>query len=173
MPSRMFLLDSVVKRHYYQTGSESLNAPILLGTIFSVWETALLRNLIKNKGFTSPVVVFVLMPYLFLCLTLGGFHENIFNGKHCDYTCQSGSMPLNAPDDLSITVAQDSPQHDSASCQICHWLKTPSTPGQIFLDNTPLDYVIVRVVCYSNPIIPFLPLRKFTIRPPPSSCLFI
>lgn len=133
---------------------------------------ASLKNLIKNKGFTSPVVVFVLLPYLFLCLTLGGFHENVFNGKRCGHTLQSGSNPCNTPDNLSICAAQDAPQHDSTTCQICHWLKTPSTPGQFFLDNTPLDYVTVRPVYYSNPIIPFLPLRKFTIRPPPTPRLF-
>jgi len=133
---------------------------------------ASLKNFIKNKVFTSPVVVFVLIPYLFLCLTLGGFHENIFNGEHCGHIFQSGSKPHNAPDDLSISIAQDSPQHDATTCQICQWLKTPSTPGRIFFDNTPFGYVTVRSVCYSNPILPLLPLRKFTIRPPPSSCLF-
>ncbi|HJW86494.1 MAG TPA: hypothetical protein VJ440_07670 [Candidatus Brocadiaceae bacterium] len=134
---------------------------------------ALLKNLIKNKGFTSPVVVFLLLPYLFLCLTLGGLHENIINGKHCGHSLQPVSAPHDAPVALSGSMVQDSSRHDAATCQVCQWLKTPSTPGQIFLDNTHFDYVIVRPVCYSNPIIPTLPLRKFTIRPPPSPCLFV
>lgn len=133
----------------------------------------LLKNLIKNKGFTSPAIVFLLLPYLFLCLTLGGFHEYVFNGKHCGHSFQPVSTPRAAPVALSGSMVQDSSQHDAATCQVCQWLKTPSTPGQIFLDNTPFDYVIARPVCYSNPVIPTLPLRKFTIRPPPSPYLFV
>lgn len=130
---------------------------------------ALLKNLIKNKGFTSPAVVFLLLPYLFLCFALGGLHENIFNGTHCEHSFQAVST---AHDDAVANMAQDSSRHDAATCQVCQWLKTPSTSGQIFHDDTHIDYVIVRPVLYSNPAIPTLPLRKFTIRPPPSPCLF-
>lgn len=133
---------------------------------------SLLKNLIINKGFTSPAVAFLLLPYLFLCFALGGLHENIFNGTHCGHSFQAVSTAHDETVALSGNMAQDSSQHDAATCQVCQWLKTPSTPGQIFLDDTHFDYVIVRPVRYSNPVIPALPLRKFTIRPPPSPCLF-
>lgn len=121
---------------------------------------------IRNKNLANTI----LLPYLFLCLTMGGFHDGIFTAKHCNHAQQS--VDHHTIGDLQIGVLENIYQHNSETCQICQWLKTPSTLVQFLLLDTSSDCVCNSFVYYFDPIIPCLSIHKFTIRPPPSFSCF-
>ena len=124
-----------------------------------------LKYFTKNENVASILFISVLLPYLLLCLTMGGFHESIFNARHSNHFHQLSSH--NSIKDIEIGVLENASQHNSETCQICQWLKTPSTLVQFLLPATQFDYICNSFVYYSNPVLPSLFIHKFTIRPPP------
>lgn len=128
----------------------------------------LLKYFNKKKKLSDILFVSFLLPYFLLCITIGGLHEGIFNDKHCSHAQQSGSKSPGTTVDLQDGILKDVTQHDSETCQICQWLKTPSTSLQLLLHDSHFDCICVKPVCPSNPVIPSLSIHKFTIRPPPS-----
>lgn len=129
-----------------------------------------LKYFTKNKNLANILFVSILLPYLLLCLTMGGFHDSIFNTKHSNHTHQFSSQ--NSANITEIGVLESASQHDSETCQICQWLKTLSTVIQFLLPDPQFDYICNNFVYYSNPVLPSLSIQKFTIRPPPSFPLF-
>lgn len=125
----------------------------------------MLKYFNRKKKVSDILFVSFFLPYFLLCITLGEVHEG---NKHCTHVNQTGTQSQNCPDGLQVEVVNDSSKHDTETCQICQWLKTPSTPGQMLSDNTLSDCVCIRPSCYSNPLIPPLSIHRFTIRPPPS-----
>lgn len=123
----------------------------------------------KNKKLANNVFVCILLPYLLLCLTIGGFHDSIFKAQHCTHTQQSA---FNIIDDTPIEIWADASEHNSETCQICQWLKTPSTLIRFLLPEIQLECVCTKFVRRSNPLLPSLSIHKFTIRPPPSFACF-
>ena len=128
----------------------------------------LLKYFNKKKKVSDILFVSFLLPYFLLCITIGGLHEGIFTDKHCNHAQQSGSKSPGTTDDLQEGILKDASQHDSETCQICQWLKTPSTSLQLLIHDSHFDCICVKHVCSSNPVIPSLSIHKFTIRPPPS-----
>jgi len=124
---------------------------------------------VKNKNLANTLFASIFIPYLLLCLTIGGFHDGIFGARHCNHTQQSESCYT---DDQQIRVSGNPSQHNSETCQICQWLKTPSNLRQFLLHDMRFDCNYINLVCYSNPVLPSLTIRKFTIRPPPSFSCF-
>jgi len=121
----------------------------------------------KNKNLVNKLFASILTPYLLLCLTVGGFHDSIFSVRHCNHTQESVSHST----EQQIRVSGNPSQHNSETCQICQWLKTPSNLKQFLLHDMRFDCVYVSLACHSNPILPSLFIHKFTIRPPPAfSC---
>lgn len=127
----------------------------------------LLQFLNERKKLPNILFVSFILPYFLLCITLGGFHEGIFNHKHCTHVNQTETESRNCPNGLQAGVVNDPSKHDTETCQICQWLKTPSTTGQMLADNTPFDCIYIRPARYSNPLISPLSIHRFTIRPPP------
>lgn len=119
----------------------------------------------KNKTLANNVFVSVLLPYLLLCLTIGGFHDSILTTQHCTHTQQPAT---NDTDTTQIGVCKNASEHNSETCQICQWLKTPSTLIRFLLPDTQFQCICIKFVCRSNPLLPSLSIHKFTIRPPPS-----
>ena len=134
----------------------------------------LLKQFNKKKDIHNTLFVSLLISYLLLCLTLGGFHEGIFSTNHCDHGLQSVSHNNHHnADSLLVGISDDVSRHDAETCQICQWLKTPSTVVQFLTLDTQFDLVCISSPRNSNPILPSLSIHKFTIRPPPvSSCFF-
>ena len=121
----------------------------------------------KNKNLVNKLFASILTPYLLLCLTVGGFHDSIFSVRHCNHTQESVSHST----EQQIRVSGNPSQHNSETCQICQWLKTPSNLKQFLLHDMRFDCIYINLVCHSNPILPSLFIHKFTIRPPPAfSC---
>jgi hypothetical protein len=125
---------------------------------------------IKNKNLANVLFVSTLIPYLLLCLTLGGFHTNLFNTRECHHGQHfAAHETINTS---HIKTSEDVYQHNSETCQICQWLKTPSTAVQFLSLDTQCECVHINFVYYSNPPLSSLPIHNFTIRPPPTfSCL--
>ncbi len=123
-----------------------------------------LNHFIRNNYLKKKLFAFILLPYLLLCLTIGGFHESIFNSSHGDHSQQLASRNT---DNLPIGILKDSNRHSSETCQICQWLKTPSSLIQFLSLDTHFTCICNSLVCYSNPVLPLLSIHKFTIRPPP------
>jgi hypothetical protein len=131
-----------------------------------------LKQFNRKKDIYHILFVSFLIPYLLLCLTLGGFHDGI-GASHCNHGQQSGChdyhdnacfQPVGNLDDVS--------QHNSETCQICQWLKTPSAIVQLLTTDAQFDFACASPPQNSNPVLPSLSIHKFTIRPPPSSsCL--
>lgn len=119
----------------------------------------------KRRNLANTIFISILIPYLLLCLTMGGFHNSIFSSHHCDHT---EHLVSNGPDNHHIVDKKDTSQHNAETCQICQWLKTPSTSMHFLLSNTQSDFIYTRVIYYSNHVFPSLSIQKFTIRPPPS-----
>lgn len=134
----------------------------------------LTKYFIKNKRLTNILFVSAILPYLVLCLILGGIHNSFLNTQYCNH--KQHPIAHNAIDTSytsHLEVSENGYQHDSETCQICQWLKTPSTSVQFLSLNIQRECIHIRLVYYSDPTIPSLPIHKFTIRPPPSiSCLF-
>ena len=124
---------------------------------------------IRNKNLANILFVSTLIPYLLLCLTLGGFHTNLFNTQDCHH---GQRFALHETINTShIETSEDVYQHDSETCQICQWLKTPSTSVQFLSLDIQCECTYISLVYYSDPILPSLPIHNFTIRPPPAfSC---
>ena len=118
----------------------------------------------RNKNFVNTLITSILLPYLLLCLIIGGLHNNIFNTSHCNHVQLSVHKTTNK---VFIGIVEDADQHDPETCQICQWVKTPST----FLYFRPFDIqlasIYISLSYYSNPVLSLLPIHKFTIRPPP------
>ena len=124
---------------------------------------------IRKKSLASNLFASIFIPYLLLCLTMGGFHDGIFGARHCNHTQQSVS---HSTDDHQIRISENFSQHNSETCQICQWLKTPSNLRQFLLHDMRFDCIYINLVCHSNPILPSLFIQKFTIRPPPAFSCF-
>ena len=122
-----------------------------------------LKHLIDNKNSTNLVFVLILLPYFILCLTIGGAHESIFDTRHCNNPRQV----CNNSDGLHICAGENKEIHNAETCQICKWLKTPSTQIKLQSTKAYFDWINDNVICYSNPELASLSIHKFTIRPPP------
>lgn len=133
-----------------------------------------LKYFTGNKSLANTLFVFIFLPYILLCLTMGGFHDGLFIAKQCDHELQPGSHDNHDNAGcLQVGDGDNVPRHDPGACQICQWLKTPSTFAQLLMADTHFDFVCLSPPRNSNPILPSLSIHKFTIRPPPSSsCLF-
>lgn len=128
-----------------------------------------LKQFNKKKDIHNTLFVSLLISYLLLCLTMGGFHEGISSTNHCDHGLQSGSHNNHDnADSLQVGISDDVSQHDAETCQICQWLKTPSTVVPFFKLDTQSDLVCIRSPHNFNLILPSLSIHKFTIRPPPT-----
>lgn len=123
----------------------------------------------RNKDLANTLFVSILIPYLLLCLTIGGFHDSIFSARHCNHAQEFVS---NYADGQQIKISENIPQHNAETCQICQWLKTPSNLKHFLLHDMRFDCIYVNLVCHSNPILPSLFIQRFTIRPPPSFSCF-
>lgn len=131
-------------------------------------------NIIKNKRITNILFVSTILPYLLLCLTLGGFHNSFLNTQHCNHRQHPLSQKaIDTSYTSHIEVSENGYQHNAETCQICQWLKTPSTVVQFLTLDTQFDFVCVNAVCHSNSAFPHLSIGKFTIRPPPFSCFSV
>jgi len=133
----------------------------------------LTKYFIRNKNRTNILFVSTLLPYLLLCLTLGGFHNSFLNTQHCNHRQHPiAHNTIDTSHTSHIEVSENGYQHDSETCQICQWLKTPSTSVQFLSLNTPCECTYINLVYYSDPTLPSLPIHNFTIRPPPSFSCF-
>ena len=120
--------------------------------------------LLKNKNLKDTLSVFVFLPYLILCITMGGFHNSFFKTHHCEYREQLSSQNTDSP---HLETSEGGTHHNSETCQICQWLKTPSTVIHfLFIDNK-FEYVCTNPVRYNIAVIISLTVHRFTIRPPP------
>lgn len=126
----------------------------------------LLRYFHKKRKLTNTIFISILLPYLLLCITMGGFHNSNFNPHHCDHTPH---LTSDTPDDARIVALKSVSRHNAETCQICQWLKSPSTSIHFLLSNTQFDFIYTRTANHSNPVLPSLSIHKFTIRPPPAS----
>jgi len=126
-----------------------------------------LKYSIGNKNLVNTLFASIFIPYLLLCLTVGGFHDSIFSVRHCNRNHTQESLS-HSTDDQEIKISGNSSQHNAETCQICQWLKTPSNLRQFLLHDMRFDCVYINLVCHSNPILPSLFIHKFTIRPPPA-----
>jgi len=124
---------------------------------------------IRKKSLSNTLFASLFIPYLLLCLTVGGFHDSIFSVRHCNHTQESVSHST----EQQIRISGNPSQHNSETCQICQWLKTPSNLRQFLLHDMRFDCVYINLVCYSNPILPSLFIQRFTIRPPPAFSCFL
>lgn len=125
--------------------------------------------LFGNKNLLNTLFVSIFIPYLLLCLTMGGFHDSIFSARHCNHAQLSVA---NNTDDLQIGVLENVSKHNAETCQICQWLKTPSNLIQLLLQDMQFGCIDTKFVCHSNPVLPSLSIQRFTIRPPPSFSCF-
>ncbi len=123
-----------------------------------------LNSFARKKRLSDILLVSVLLPYLLLCLTMGGFHEGVLNTGHCGHAQQSPSHDADGP---QICASADTAQHNPETCQICQWLKTPSTSAQFLPVDAQFGCIYANFACYSNPVLPSLTIHGFTIRPPP------
>jgi len=123
----------------------------------------------RNKNLTNTLFAAVFIPYLLLCLTIGGLHGGALSSRQCGHMHTLASC--NNADATAIGVLEDNTSHNSETCQICQWLKTPSNLKQFLVHDVRFDCVYSNPACHSSPILPSLFIQKFTIRPPPSfSC---
>lgn len=129
-----------------------------------------LKYSISNKNLVNTLFVSILIPYLLLCLTMGGFHDSIFSARHCNHAQEFVS---NYTECQQIRISGSASQHNSETCQICQWLKTPSSLVQFLSLDTYFGCVCINPAFNYNPVIPPLSIHKFTIRPPPSFSCFL
>jgi hypothetical protein len=131
--------------------------------IYPSLNKSLKKNLHKILDSTNLVFVLILLPYFILCLTIGGAHESIFDVRHCENPRQS----CNDSHGLHICAGEGKEIHSAETCQICKWLKTPSTQIKLQSTKAYFNWINDNVICYSNPELASLSIHKFTIRPPP------
>lgn len=128
----------------------------------------LMKYFIGNKDRTNILLVSMLFPYLLLCLTFGGFHNSFLNTQHCNHKQQLTIWKtIDTSHASRIEISEEGYQHDSETCQICQWLKMPSTVAQFLLFYAQYDFAFVSHPQNSNPILPPLSILDFNIRPPP------
>ena len=129
----------------------------------------MLLPFIRDKKLTNTLFVCIFLPYIVFCLTVGGFHDILLKTPNCNHALPSVSRDSNDP---HIETTEGISHHNSETCQICQWLKTPSTIVQFLSLDTQFTCVCVHHFGYSNPVTPSLTIHKFTIRPPPSFSCF-
>ncbi len=120
---------------------------------------------IRDKKLTNTLFVCIFLPYLVFCLTVGGIHDVFFKTPNCNHALTSVFHDCNVP---QVKTIEDISHHNPETCQICQWLKTPSTTIQFLSLDTHFNCVYTHYFCYSNTVTPSLSIHKFTIRPPPS-----
>jgi len=126
-----------------------------------------MRNLPKNKKLTDILLTTLLIPYLLLVITMGGFHD-IITAKECEHINFKSGNEFN----IQIQDRKIIDQHDSDSCQICQWLKTSPTSTCFPSFETKLGCAVYTSALLACPFLPTLSIDKYTIRPPPSfSCI--
>lgn len=116
-------------------------------------------NALINRDLSVGIVF-----YLLLCLTLGGFHDcgcNAGQGNHAHHVvCENNGV-------AQLGISDDDLWHDSETCQMCQWLKDPSSAAPSVFWNTYFVFKGNCIVNFSTPVLTFFPVYKFTIRPPP------
>jgi hypothetical protein len=88
-------------------------------------------NPFKSKQGFKKLSVFVLVPYIILCLTAGGFHafdEYAYHNHNSD-SCHSEKTDSDAGKAGNSKSAFCRNDHSEDNCIICKWLK--STPKKI------------------------------------------
>ncbi len=130
---------------------------------------------IRNKNRTNILFVSTLLPYLLLCLVLGSLHNTFLKNQYCSHG-QHTIIAHKTPDiseSSRLEVSENGYQHNSATCQICEWLNTPSVAVPFFAVEMQFDFICISSPGNSNPILSSLSIQRFTIRPPPSfPCYF-
>ncbi|MDR4507758.1 MAG: hypothetical protein MRJ65_05895 [Candidatus Brocadiaceae bacterium] len=132
----------------------------------------LLKTLTKsnNKTRTNVLFVVMLLPYILLSLTMGGFHQGLLHlqDKHSH---NHQLKPDSATGASHFSTIETASHHDADTCGICQWLKTPSNPASFFPAHAQFGCVFTCLTRYCPPFISTSPIHKFTIRPPPTfSC---
>lgn len=129
-----------------------------------------LMNFNRKKNVGNIFFVSLLVPYILLCLTMGGFHGGVFSSNHCNHELKNGSYGNHDNNGCQLIGTRDDiTQHDSETCQICQWLKTPSASVPFLTVDAHFDFVCVSSPRDFNTILPSLSIHKYTIRPPPAS----
>lgn len=124
----------------------------------------IVKKFFRNKKIANVLFVSVFIPYLLLCLTMGGFHSRTHNTEHCGV---EPSTVFNNTANEEIPASVFAFYHDSETCQICQWLKTHSAPIRFLSPESLYECVYTRNVYYSNPDLSSFYIHKFAIRPPP------
>lgn len=133
----------------------------------------LLKHFNRKRDIGNIFFVALIIPYLLLCLTMGGFHEGISGANHCSHDLQSGSYGNHDDAGCRLVEKRDTiAQHDSETCQICHWLKTPSASESFLTVDAQFGFVCIRSPGNFKLLLPSLSIQKFTIRPPPAGSCF-
>ncbi len=117
------------------------------------------REILTNRRFVA-----IFLSYLILCLTVGGFHDSICNVSQCNHVQQ---LVSDNNDVVQLGILDDVLRHDSETCQICQWLKDSSSLAQFVFRDKHFVFIGKSLKSFSNPVLPFFPIYKFTIRPPP------
>ena len=117
------------------------------------------RNTLINRRLSIGIVF-----YLLLCLTMGGFHDCACNAGQGN---QAHHVVYESNDDAQLGISDNDLCRDSEMCQICQWLKDPSSAAPSVLWKTYFVFKDNCLVSFSTSVFPFLPICKFTIRPPP------
>ncbi len=90
----------------------------------------------KSKQRFKKLSILLLVPYIILCITAGGFHafdESAFHGHNVE-KAHSGGSDLNAD-----TADNNAPifcynDHNEDDCIICKWLKHAPKRVQLLMD---------------------------------------
>ncbi len=124
-----------------------------------------------NKNLANKLFIFFLIPYLLFCITIGRFHDNSINSSSCSHS-QQGGISHDSSGDNQAEILRHIHHHDSETCKICQWLKSPSLSMSFLSLNAHFGYIFTKFIPYSNPVLLLLSIHKFTIRPPPSFSCF-
>ena len=126
-------------------------------------------NPFKSKQRFKKLSIFVLVPYIVLSITAGGFHAldgKAFHG-HADSNQSENAASATTNKDISNAPILCDNDHSEDNCIICKWLK--STPKKVQIPQVVSHFIPdVSGLCANNhQAYYFLDTGKYHSRSPP------
>ena len=122
---------------------------------------------LNSKKRFKKLSILVLVPYVILCITAGGFHafdESAYHNHTDNYHSENAVSVIN--ESISTPVLCDN-DHNEDNCIICKWLKSSPKKIQLSLDTSRFIPDTTGLSLNDQQTYAFLNYGKYHSRSPP------
>ena len=122
----------------------------------------------SSKKRFKTLSILVLIPYIILCITAGGFHafdESAYHGHSADEYHSENTVSVINDSGNSTPILCDN-DHNEDNCIICKWLKSSPRKIQLSLDASSLYTGHIRIMSKRSAGVCISQLREIPLTQP-------